>query len=158
MTSSSFDDVLARADFVSLHMPLTAGTRHLIGRDQLLRMKRSAYVVNTSRGPLIDEKALAEALGRRQIAGAALDVFEVEPLPANSPLRRLDNVLMSPHVGGLSDEAQVVARRTVAGAMSEVLRGRWPAGPELFSPRDETGKARAQQRFDAMQIDVTRSS
>lgn len=147
VTPATLNDLLARSDFVSLHAPLTAGTHHLIGEDQLARMKRSAFVINTSRGPLIDEKSLAAALERRQIAGAALDVFEVEPLPSSSPLRQLDNVLMSPHVGGLSDEAQIVVRRTVAAAMADVLSGTWPAGPELYWPRDAAGRARAQQRF-----------
>ena len=150
VTSTAMNDLLARSDFVSLHLPLIASTHHLIGEDQLARMKHSAFLINTSRGPLVDERSLAAALERGQIAGAALDVFEVEPLPSTSALRRFDNVLMTPHTGGLSDEAQIVVRRIVAAAMADVLSGTWPAGPELYCPRDEDGRARAQQRFSAL--------
>jgi D-3-phosphoglycerate dehydrogenase len=127
------DELLAQADVVSLHAPLTSGTRHLLSRERVRRMKRSAYVINTSRGPLIDEAALAEALEQGWIAGAALDVFETEPLPESSPLRRLDNVLLTPHVAGLSDESQERARRTVARAVADVLLGSWPEGRELYN-------------------------
>jgi D-3-phosphoglycerate dehydrogenase len=147
---AALDDLLARSDFVSLHLPLLPTTKHLVGAKALAAMKPTAFVINTSRGPLIDEAALAGALAARRIAGAALDVFEVEPLPADSPLRKLPGVLLTPHVGGLSDEGQVVLRRMVAGAMADVLAGRWPTGPELAVPRDDAGKARAQARFDAL--------
>ncbi|MEP6784039.1 MAG: C-terminal binding protein [Acidobacteriota bacterium] len=149
-------DLLARSDFISLHLPLTAGTHHLIGQKELDRMKRSAFLINTSRGPLVDEDALAAALERDRIAGAALDVFEVEPLPSTSPLRRLQNVLMTPHTGGLSDEAQIRARRMVAAAMADVLCGTWPAGPELYCPRDEAGRERARRRSFALGSAVPR--
>jgi D-3-phosphoglycerate dehydrogenase len=141
------NELLAEADFISLHAPLIASTRHLLGADQFARMKPTAFVLNTSRGPLIDEAAMAQALERRQIAGAALDVFEVEPLPANSSLRKFDNVLMTPHTGGLSDEGQILLRQTVAAAMADILIGNWPAGPELFTPRGDAARARAQQRL-----------
>jgi D-3-phosphoglycerate dehydrogenase len=127
------DELLAQADVVSVHAPLASGTLHLLSRERLRRMKPSAYVINTSRGPLIDEAALAEALEQGWIAGAALDVFETEPLPASSPLRGLDNVLLTPHVAGLSDESQERARRTVARAVADVLLGRWPEGRELYN-------------------------
>ena len=140
----ALNELYARSDFVSLHVPLLPSTQHLIGAEALAAMKPTAYLINTSRGPLVDEVALAQALAQRRIAGAALDVFEVEPLPAPSPLREAGNVIMTPHVGGLSDEGQVVLRRMVAGAMADVLAGGWPAGSELNVPRDEAGKARAQ--------------
>jgi D-3-phosphoglycerate dehydrogenase len=127
------DELLTRADVVSVHAPLASGTRHLLSRERLRRMKPGAYVINTSRGPLIDEAALAEALEQGWIAGAALDVFETEPLPASSPLRRLENVLLTPHVAGLSDESQGRARRTVARAVADVLLGSWPEGRELYN-------------------------
>ena len=92
------DRLLATSDVVSLHCPLTAETRHLIDQPALARMKRSAYLVNTSRGPVVDEKALAWALRMRLIAGAALDVFEQEP-KVEPELLTLENVMLVPHLG-----------------------------------------------------------
>ena len=94
------DELLRRADFVSLHAPLTAETRHLIDARRLALMKPGAILVNTARGGLVDEAALVRALEEKRIGGAALDVFEVEPLPPDSPLRRLDQVVLTPHVAG----------------------------------------------------------
>ncbi|HYX41901.1 MAG TPA: phosphoglycerate dehydrogenase, partial [Pyrinomonadaceae bacterium] len=93
----SLRTLLAESDFVSLHCDLNPTSWHLIGRTELALMRSSAYLINTARGPLVDEPALIAALHARQIAGAALDVFEVEPLPADSPLRNLDNCLLAPH-------------------------------------------------------------
>lgn len=98
------DELLATADFVSLHVVLSERTRGIIGAAELSRMKRSAFLVNTSRGPLVDEAALIAALTERTIAGAALDVFDVEPLPPAHPFRTLDNVIVTPHVGYITDE------------------------------------------------------
>jgi phosphoglycerate dehydrogenase-like enzyme len=98
------DELLASADFVSLHVVLSERTRGIIGNAELSRMKRSAFLVNTSRGPLVDEAALIAALTERTIAGAALDVFDVEPLPPAHPFRVLDNVIVTPHVGYITDE------------------------------------------------------
>jgi len=92
-------ELLERADFVSLHCPLTPETRHLIGEEALHRMKPSAYLVNTARGGVVDQAALREALLAGEIAGAALDVTEPEPLPANDPLLEAPNLLVVPHVG-----------------------------------------------------------
>jgi D-3-phosphoglycerate dehydrogenase len=89
--------LLEEADFISLHCDLNPTSFHLIGHDELAIMRSSAYLVNTARGPLIDESALVKALGERRIAGAALDVFEVEPLPADSQLRSMDCCLLAPH-------------------------------------------------------------
>ncbi len=91
------DLLLGQADFVSLNTDLNPTSFHLISDDQLALMKPAAYLINASRGPVVDEPALARALQQRQIAGAALDVFEDEPLPADSPLRQLDNCLLAPH-------------------------------------------------------------
>jgi phosphoglycerate dehydrogenase-like enzyme len=99
------DDLLARADFVSIHLVLSARTRGLLGRDQLALMKSTAYLINTSRGPIVDEAALIDALERRTIAGAGLDVYDVEPLPPDHPLRRLPNTVLTPHVGYMSRES-----------------------------------------------------
>jgi D-3-phosphoglycerate dehydrogenase len=96
---------IARADILTLHVPLTDETRHLIDAAALATMKRDAVIVNTCRGPLIDEDALAAALRDGRLAGAALDVFAEEPLPAASPLRALDTVLLTPHAAWYSPEA-----------------------------------------------------
>lgn len=97
------DELLERSDFVSLHVPSTDATRHLIGEAQLQRMKPTAVLINTARGPVVDEAALVRALGEGWIAAAGLDVLETEPLPADSRLRLLDNVVLTPHVGSYSD-------------------------------------------------------
>jgi len=93
----SLEDLLTRSDFVSVNCDLNSTSVHLINAQALSRMKPSAVLINTARGPIIDEKALCESLQNRQIAGAALDVFEIEPLPLDSPLRSMPNVLLSPH-------------------------------------------------------------
>lgn len=99
------DDLLRRSDFVSLHCDLNPSSRHLMSARELALMKPTAVLINTSRGPVVDEPALVRALERGAIAGAALDVFEVEPLPAESPLRRMDNVLLAPHLANSSERA-----------------------------------------------------
>lgn len=96
--------LFAEADVISLHLVSNAATRGIVGAAEIGSMKRSAYLVNTSRGPLIDEGALMAALSERRIAGAGLDVFWTEPLPADHPVRRLDNVVLTPHVGYVVDE------------------------------------------------------
>ena len=96
-------DLLARADIVSLHVPLTPQTRLLLDRERIAGMKRGAIVINTARGPLIDEQALGEALREGRIAAAGLDVFAVEPAPGDHPLLRFENVVASPHIAWLTD-------------------------------------------------------
>ena len=95
----SRDELFRRADFLSIHLQLSPRTRALIGERELGLMKRGAYLINTSRGPIIEEAALIAALRDRRIAGAGLDVFDVEPLPIEHPLRKLDNVVLTPHLG-----------------------------------------------------------
>ncbi len=102
--AASKEDLLRRSDIVTIHLILSGRTRGLIGSEELRQMKPSAYLVNTSRGPIVDEAALVAALRDRTIAGAALDVFDVEPLPAGHPFRDLDNVVLTPHVGYVSKE------------------------------------------------------
>jgi phosphoglycerate dehydrogenase-like enzyme len=97
--AASLDSVLAEADVISLHLVLGPETRHLIGRREIGLMKPTTFLVNTSRGPVVEEAALFEALREGRIAGAALDVYETEPLPPNHPFRRLDNLLLTPHSG-----------------------------------------------------------
>lgn len=96
--------LLGRADVVTIHLQLSDRTRGLIGAEDFGRMKPTAYFVNTSRGPIADERALAAALEQRRIAGAAIDVFDSEPLPADHPFRRLDNILLTPHLGYVTEE------------------------------------------------------
>jgi phosphoglycerate dehydrogenase-like enzyme len=100
----SKDELFATSDIVTLHLVLSDRTRGVVGAAELGAMKPSAYLVNTSRGPLVVESDLVGALRERRIAGAALDVFDVEPLPADSPLRALDNVLLTPHLGYVTEE------------------------------------------------------
>jgi D-3-phosphoglycerate dehydrogenase len=99
------DTILRESDVVSLHVPLTPETEHMIGAAELAKMKPSAILINTARGKIIDEAALAEALKDKMIAGAGLDVFEREPLPLDSPLVSLKNVILTPHIAFLSEEA-----------------------------------------------------
>jgi phosphoglycerate dehydrogenase-like enzyme len=99
----ALNELLARADIVSLHVPLTPQTRMLLSRERIAAMKRGAIVINTARGPLIDEQALCEALGDGRIAAAGLDVFAVEPAPVDCPLLKLENVVASPHIAWMTD-------------------------------------------------------
>jgi len=119
----SFDDLLARADVVSVHVPLTRATRGLIGTDQLGRMKAGAILLNVARGGVIDEAAVAAALGSGHIAGAGVDVFETEP-PTGSPLLDAPNTLLTPHLGASTAEAQVAVAEEVADQVLDVLAGR----------------------------------
>jgi phosphoglycerate dehydrogenase-like enzyme len=101
---SSKDDLFRNADFISVHLQLSDRTRGLVTAKELSLMKKTAYVVNTSRGPIIEEKALLDALNKKQIAGAGLDVFDVEPLPLDHPYRKMDNVVITPHLGYVSQQ------------------------------------------------------
>jgi glyoxylate reductase len=100
------DDLLARADFLSLHCPLTAATRHLIDAAALARMKPTAVLINTARGPIVEQRALAAALRDGAIAGAALDVTDPEPLPAADPLFSAPNLIVTPHIGSATRAAR----------------------------------------------------
>jgi D-3-phosphoglycerate dehydrogenase len=113
--------LLRQADFITIHMTLDPNSFHLINEQTLGLMKPSAYLVNTSRGPIVDEAALAAALERKLIAGVALDVFEVEPLPADSPLRRFDNCWLAPHNANSSPlAAQRVHENTIRNLLDEL--------------------------------------
>jgi phosphoglycerate dehydrogenase-like enzyme len=110
----SLETLVARSDIVSLHLPLTLATRHLFNRRLLALMKPTAVLINTSRGGIVDEAALYDALSQGRLLGAGLDVFENEPLPLDSPLRLLNNVVMSPHIGGSSaDNNDSMAGRAI---------------------------------------------
>jgi len=112
--------LLAGSDFVSLHCDLNSTSFHLLSRAALQLMRSSAYLINTSRGPVVDEPALIDALRERRIAGAALDVFEIEPLPCDSPLRAMDNCLLAPH----NSNSGLAARKLVhESTIANLLRG-----------------------------------
>jgi D-3-phosphoglycerate dehydrogenase len=133
------DELLARSDYVSLHLPSTAETRHLIGASQLARMKPIAYLINTSRGALVDEVALAAALEKRQIAGAALDVFDPEPPDLKAALFRSDRVIVTPHAAFWSAESLEELRRRSATQVADVLTGRTPenvVNPQVHDEAD----------------------
>jgi phosphoglycerate dehydrogenase-like enzyme len=104
VTLVSKDELLAQSDVISIHLVLSERTRHLLGASELAAMKLSAYLVNTSRGPIVDEDALVDALRADTIAGAGLDVFEVEPLPLEHPFRQLENTVITPHIGYVTTE------------------------------------------------------
>ena len=115
------DDVLRRSDVLSIHVPLTESTAGMIGEAQLAMMKPGALLVNAARGGIVDEAALARALTERRLGGAALDVFEQEPLPPDHPLRTLDNVVLTPHLGASTEEAQQNVALEIAEAVRDAL-------------------------------------
>ena len=118
---TGLDEVLRHGDIISLHVPLTDETRYLIDGDAISKMKAGAFVVNVSRGGVIDEEALAQALVNGHLAGAALDVFESEPLSPGSPLLDLPNVVLTPHLGASTVEAQELVAREIAESVREAL-------------------------------------
>jgi D-3-phosphoglycerate dehydrogenase len=115
----SLDDLLATADIVVLCCPLTPETTGLMSRERIFRMRASSLLVNVSRGPVVDDEGLVEALRSRRIGGAALDVFTTQPLPADHPYLQLDNVIVTPHLAGITDESMM---RMGVGAASEAIR------------------------------------
>src|SRR5262249_6203230 len=125
ITYAPLEQLLAEADFVSLHSPLNPETRHQIGARELKLMKRSAYLINTARGPVVDEAALVRALLRRQIAGAALDVFEQEPKVAPA-LVKMANVVLTPHLGSAVTELRERMAHVVVDNVIAILEGRLP--------------------------------
>jgi D-3-phosphoglycerate dehydrogenase/microcystin synthetase protein McyI len=128
----NLDDMLPQVDFLSVHAPHTKETFHIIGAPQLAKMKPTAYLINCARGPLVDEQALIEALRNKVITGAALDVFEPEPALDNNPLYHMPNVILTPHLAGVTKEA---AKRMAMGAAEQtlqVLHGEKP--PRMVNP------------------------
>jgi D-3-phosphoglycerate dehydrogenase len=132
--------LLKESDFISVHCPLNESTRHLIGEKEFERMEKKPLLLNTSRGPVVDEKALVQALERGQISGAGLDVLEWEPPNPKHPLLAMDNVILSPHVGFYSEESIRELKKRSAKNVSAVLEGRWP---ESVVNRDVMKKPRA---------------
>jgi D-3-phosphoglycerate dehydrogenase/(S)-sulfolactate dehydrogenase len=133
----SLEELLRQSDFVSIHCFLNAATRHLINTERLALMKPTAFLINTARGGIVDTDALCQALQAKRIAGAALDVFEGEPLRAHSPLRALENVYLTPHVAGSSADARRLSGATAAENLIRALNGSRPEGivnPEVLAP------------------------
>lgn len=120
------DTLLRESDFLTIHVPLTKETYHLIGERELKLMKPTAYLINTARGAVVDTEALVKALKERWIAGAALDVFEQEPLPPNHPLTKLDNVVLAPHIASATMEARQRMAELSAKNLIAVLKGEMP--------------------------------
>ena len=117
----SFDELLSQADAVSLHVPLVAATRNLIDVGRLAAMKSGAVLINTARGGVVDERALADALRAGHVGGAALDVFADEPLPSGSPLANAPNLILTPHIGGVTQEANARVSMMIAKEVRETL-------------------------------------
>jgi D-3-phosphoglycerate dehydrogenase len=123
---SNLDQVFKEADFISIHVPYMEQTHHLVNAKLLNLMKPDAYLINTARGPLVDEKALIEILEKGSIAGAGLDVFEKEPPSPDNPLLRFNNVILTPHSSALSRECEIKVHITAAQAVVDFLEGRQP--------------------------------
>ena len=135
LTFVPLDQLLAESDFVSLHQPLTPETRHQIGARELKLMKKTAFLINTARGPIIDEAALVRALQARRIAGAGLDVFEHEP-KVDAALRKMPNVVLAPHLGSATVEVREEMANIVVDNILAFLDGKTPpncVNPEVLS-------------------------
>lgn len=126
------DTLFKESDFVSIHVPLIKETYHLVNEEKLRLMKKTAYLINNSRGPVVDEKALYKALKERWIAGAALDVFEEEPTPMDNPLLKLDNVVVAPHISSASHETRSRMAEMTAENLVAFFEGTQP--PNLVNP------------------------
>jgi len=124
--SVDFPQLLKMSDYISIHSPLLPETRDLFGDEAFRQMKPTAYLINTARGPIVDEKALYQALSTRAIAGAAIDVFEQEPTPADNPLLELDNLVVTPHHVCLTDECINTVAASVFSACRDLANGRVP--------------------------------
>lgn len=148
----SLDEVLATADFVVVACPLNEATKGLLDSRRLGLLKPSAYLINVARGPIVDQKALTAALRERKIAGAALDVFEREPIAADDPLLQLDNVILTPHAVAVTDEWAAMAGTVASYAVLEVAAGRIPenvVNPEVVeNPRLQEKLKRSENRAE----------
>ena len=135
---TSLEDLMRQSDFVSLHCRLTEATRGLITADVLALMKPTAYFINVARGELVDQRALYAALRARKIAGAGLDVFDVEPLPSGDPLIGLDNVILAPHWSASTSDVWVATAHEMARGMLKAASGQIPdnvVNPEVLESR-----------------------
>ncbi len=133
------ETLLRDSDYISIHVPLTEANTHLLGADELAKVKASARILNVARGGLVDEVALVQAISEGRLSGAALDVFEEEPLPADSPLLASPNIILTPHLGASTHEAQDRVARDVSVQIQEVLRGgqaKYAVNAPIVPPRD----------------------
>jgi len=137
------DTLFKESDFVSIHVPLMKETTHLVNKEKLKLMKKTAYLINNARGPVVDEKALYQALKEGWIAGAGLDVFEQEPTPLDNPLLKLDNVVVAPHISSASYETRSQMAQMVADNLVAFFEGRKP--PNLVNP--DAMKVRPLQKY-----------
>ena len=131
---AELDDLLSQSDFVSIHSSLNSTSRHMINRDRVGRMKKTAFLVNTARGQVVNEVDLARALKGGQIAGAALDVFEEEPLRSKSPLLKMKNVVLLPHIGSATYQTRSKMGEAAAKNLLDVLSGKEPDPRFLVNP------------------------
>ncbi|MDK2950766.1 MAG: D-3-phosphoglycerate dehydrogenase / 2-oxoglutarate reductase [Kosmotogales bacterium] len=133
----TFDKLIKESDILSIHVPLTPKTKHLLGKKEFDLMKNTAIIINTSRGAIIDENALINALHEKSIAAAGLDVFENEPVSKDNPLLSMDNVIATPHCGWYSEESKIEIRKKIATNVLKVLKGEEPYG---FVNKKELGR------------------
>lgn len=149
----SLEELFRQADFLSVSVPLSAGTRHLVDAERLALMKPSAFLINTARGPVVDQRALYDALVAGRLAGAGLDVFEVEPAPADEPLYTLDNVVLTPHNLCMTDQCAADLGATDVAAVRAVMAGEVPRNvvnaAVLATPRWQERLAAHRTRFAA---------
>jgi phosphoglycerate dehydrogenase-like enzyme len=138
------DTVLAESDFLNISVPLSQKTHHMIGEKELRKMKKTAYLINTARGPIIDETALIRALQEGWIRGAGIDVFEQEPTPPDNPLLKLDNVIVAPHALGHTDELFMGIWAQKMRQVSQIMRGEVP---EALVNREVLDKPELQSRL-----------
>lgn len=125
----SFNKLIEKADIISIHIPLDESTYHLFNQETFKKMKKSAFIINTARGPIIDQKALFEALKQGEISGAGIDVLEKEPPDINDPLFSLDNVILTPHSAWYSEQASYDLKRKAAEEVVNVIKGSEPRNP-----------------------------
>jgi D-3-phosphoglycerate dehydrogenase len=124
--STTLENLLKDSDFISIHCPLNESTHHLLGEQEFKKMGRKPLLINTSRGAIVDEKALIQALAEGSLSGACLDVLETEPPVSKNPLLKMENVILSPHTSFYSEESISELKRRTAKNVADVLRGKWP--------------------------------
>jgi D-3-phosphoglycerate dehydrogenase len=128
----TFAQVLAESDYISVHVPLKADTRHLIDAAAFAAMRRGVFFINTSRGPVVDEPALVAALQSGQVAGAGIDVYEQEPLPADAPIRKAEHIVLLPHKAAYSEESRLAQQQEVCDTVGNWIRDSWT--PNVVNP------------------------